>query len=852
MPRELLPVDDFLPQIVKGLSEAGALVLKAEPGAGKTTRVPPAILDAGLAELPDKKPGEIIVLQPRRLAARAAASRISEERAGELGQEIGYQVRFEKRVSRQTRILVCTEGVFLRRLQDDPFLENVAVVIFDEFHERSIDGDLALAMVQQVRRELRPDLRIVVMSATLDCRQVCQYLQNCPVIECPGRVYPVDLEYLRFSPLDNIESHAADGVRSMLRRTAGDILVFLPGAGEIRQTYSLLETTAEAEDLALMELYGDMPLEEQRRVLQACRQRKIILATNVAETSLTINGVTAVVDTGLARINRLDTRLGLNRLQVQRISRASADQRAGRAGRNAAGSCLRLWNERDQLSLSDFQAPEIARVELSQCLLQVMYWGEADVRSFPWLEAPPEAAVEQAWQLLHRLDALSNGKITELGRRMAVLPLQPRLARLLLEGEKLGCAKRAALCASLLSERDPFRRAQSYSLARHQTDSDVLDRLSALEDYARSGVRDSFAGEILSGPARQILQAGEQLLRLTDNDNKKQSGAGAGGNCPDTDEALMRALAVAFPERICKRREEKGRRALMVGGRGVRLADESGVGQAELFVAVELSDTGQAESLVRQASRLDESWLPESQLTTTVEVAYDSTRQKVLAIRRTRFCDLVLAECTTAVPAHIDAGAVLSEALRNHGDLSELVDEEAKQYLVRLQCLRQWLPQLDLPDFGDEPWKELLGQWCAGCTSVNELRSRSLIPFLQSRLSPRQIMEVERDAPERISVAAGRKVKLVYEPGKPPVLAARIQELFGLPETPRIAGSRIPVLVHLLAPNYRIQQITPDLASFWKNTYAQVRKELKGRYPKHAWPEDPLNPPPERSSRSRS
>ena len=853
--KETLPVDAVLETIVRGLRSAGALVLKAEPGAGKTTRVPPAILDAGLAELDDGqsgKTGQIVLLQPRRIAARAAASRMSEERGTELGQEIGYQVRFEKRSSRNTRILVCTEGVFLRRMQDDPFLENTAMVIFDEFHERSVDSDLALALVRQVREQLRPDLRILVMSATLNSEPIAQYLGGCPIVECPGRVHPVDIEYLQYAPSAKgpIDGYVSEGVKQILKRSTGDVLVFLPGVGEIRQTSELLESTAHNQDCILLQLYGDLPLEEQRQVLQPNERRKIILSTNVAETSLTIDGVTAVVDSGLARVNRLDLQLGLNRLQVERISRASAEQRAGRAGRNQAGSCLRLWTERDQFAMRDFELPEIARVELSQCLLQLLVWGEKDLRSFPWFEKPPEQAFDQALTLLEQLDAISENGLTELGKQMATLPLQPRLARLIVEGERLGCTKRAALCAALLSERDPFRRpapqfqAQQFQ-AQHHSDSDVLDRLIALEDFAETGNRSSYCGDIIPGAAKQVLRAAEQLMRSNHKsaslgNQKPQLAPGA------TDDAILRTLLAAFPDRVCKRREAGGRRAVMVGGRGVKLADESSVAEGELFVAVELMDSGKSESVVRKASSIERSWLPASHFTTRVDVIYDSEREKVMAFKRSKFCGLLLDENPTQIPADTDIGTVLANELANRSDLSTLVDEEAKQYLLRLQCLREWIPQLELPDFGSDPWKTLLPEWCAGCSSLAELRTRSLVPAMQSRLTYKQISDLEVEAPAQITLKNGRTHKLVYVPGQAPVLAARIQEFFGTRETPRIAGSRISVLLHLLAPNYRVQQITPDLASFWKNTYEDVRKELKGRYPKHAWPQDPLIPLPER------
>lgn len=863
MLRAALPIDDVLPQIVESLSSAGALVLKAPPGAGKTTRVPPALLKAGLGDLDNKLPGQIVVLQPRRVAARAAAMRIAEELGAEIGKLVGYQVRHEARFSEQTRILTCTEGVFLRKLQDDPLLENIAVVVFDEFHERSLDSDLALAMARQVRDDVRPDLRLLVMSATLDCAPIARYLRGCPAVESVGRTFPVDIEYLQFPANAPIDRLVVDGITDVMQQTHGHILAFLPGVGEIRQVHALLEGRSDLHDTLVMPLYGDLPLEEQQRVLQPSKQRKIVLATNVAETSLTIDGVTGVVDSGYARVNRLDAQLGLNRLELSRISQASANQRAGRAGRTAPGKCLRLWTEREHQMFSEFDQPEIARVELSGCALQLLAWGERDIRSFGWFEQPPGAALDRALELLDRLDALDNGLLTELGQRMAWFPLQPRLSRLLVEGERFGQEKRAALCASLLAERDPFRHQESRYKSEHHTDSDVIDRLSSLEEYARTGRRDSIVGNIIPGAAKQIIRAATQLFRLTGQPANSRKALNAESpeepgktavepaGSRDSDQAMMRALLAAFPDRVCRRREAKGRRALMVGGRGVRLADESAVMESELFVAVEVADSGQSESLVRQASSIHREWLPQTHLTTTIDVGYDETRAKVMALKRTRFCDLVIEESTAALPADIDASSILAESVLTHVDLSTLVDEAAQQYLARVQFLRESMPECNLPDFGTEPWRELLPEWCMGCSSVSDLRSKSPTSAIQARLTPQQLALIEREAPESIGVPSGRKIKLDYSPGHPPILAVRIQELFGMNETPRIAGARVPVLLHLLAPNYRVQQITPDLASFWKNTYSDVKKELRRRYPKHAWPDNPLTAQAERGPQRR-
>jgi ATP-dependent helicase HrpB len=778
---------------------------------------------------------------------------MSQERGTELGADIGYRVRHEGRSSRSTRILVCTTGVFLRRLQDDPSIDDVSVVVFDEFHERSVDSDLALALTRQVQQQIRPDLAIVVMSATLDSAPIAAYLGDCPTIECPGRTFPIAIEYLSHPANLSTDRLASDGVERMIARSSGDMLVFLPGVGEIHKTMANLEAAASKHNLSLMPLYGDMPLAAQQAVLQPCNLRKVVLATNVAETSLTIDGVTAVIDSGFARINRFDPGIGFNRLELARISKASASQRAGRAGRTAPGSCLRLWSEREQHMLQEFELPEIERLELSECVLQLLAWGEHDVYAFPWFEKPPAGAIEKALELLERLGATTAGSLTELGRAMSRLPLQPRLARLLLEGARLGQPKRAALCAAMLSERPPFKSAEQNAKAAHHSDSDVLEQVRALEAFAASNERYSIMGEIFTGAAKQIMRAADQLLRLLDDcDYTRETAAKTEAKTGATmkavvskmsaDESVLRAIMVAFPDRICKRRKPKEPRGVMVGGRGVKLADSSTVVDAAMFAAVDMIDLNKAELSVRRASAVELSWLPLSLMSTSVDVVYDASREKVVAFKRTRFCDLVLDETIASIPPEIDPGAVLAEGVLANFDVTTLVDEKAAEYLARVQCLREWVPELDLPDFGSDHWQLFLPTWCLGCASIAELRATSLVEAIKAILTSDQMMAVEREAPETIKLRGGRFVKLKYEPGKPPILAARIQELFGVAATPKIASSRVPVLMHVLAPNYRVQQITPDLSSFWKNTYPGVKKQLQGRYPKHAWPDDPMKP----------
>ena len=508
-----LPIDEVLPQIVAALRTSDAVVLRAPTGAGKTTRVPPAVLDNVV-----KGDGAVVVLQPRRITARACARRIAYELNVPLGGEVGYQVRFDRCMGRATRIQVVTEGIFLRMLQDDPFLESVATVVFDEFHERSLNSDLALAMTRRVQEMVRPELKIVVMSATLEAEPIARWLGGCPTVESRGRLHPVDISYLEDRRHRPIADRTADAVMQILDRTPGDVLVFLPGVGEIRQTARRLEGLAAARNLAVLQLYGDLPAEKQDEVLGQVGRRKIVLSTNVAETSLTIEGVTAVVDTGLARSLSFDPHVGMDRLLLTPISQASADQRAGRAGRTQPGVCLRLWAERTHRQRPAAEEPEIRRLDLAGPMLELRVWGERDPAVFPWFEAPPAAAREQADALLNLLGAIDGkGNVTEIGRAMARLPVSPRLARMLLEGRRLDEAAAVALAAALLSERDPFGRGDDAPpwrrVAAGGSDCDVSDRVAALEEFESSGRDDSALGRIHRGTAQYVLHVRDQLLR---------------------------------------------------------------------------------------------------------------------------------------------------------------------------------------------------------------------------------------------------------------------------------------------------------------------------------------------------
>ncbi len=844
-----------MPGLRAAARERRALVVRAAPGAGKTTRIPPALL----AEVG----GRVLVVEPRRVAARAAARRIAAEQGWELGREVGYQVRFERRAGADTRILVVTEGVALNFLQADPFLEGVEAIVLDEFHERNLASDLALALTAKVRREVRPELVIAVLSATLDPAPLVSFL-GASYFGSEGREHPVEVAYLPRQDCRSLSARVLGGVTQALERVRGDVLVFLPGVREIRDAAEALELIARSQGLDLVPLYGDLPSEDQDRALTRGPRRRVILATNVAETSVTVEGVEAVVDSGLARLSRFDPGCGLDRLEVVRIAQASATQRTGRAGRLGPGWCLRLWTAAEQSSMPASTPPEIRRVDLAGAALQLLAWGESDLEAFPWFEAPEPTSLGLALELLAQLGATRGRGVTELGRRMARLPLHPRIARLLLEGEARGCLERSALAAALVSERTPFTRERSSpevagTLRQAQgrpsggtsralaTHSDLLDRVEALERFQRTGrAAETPWGRLHPGGARRVLAVASQLIERVQPTGRRADRAG-------DEEPFLRSLLVAYPDRVVRRREAGSRRGVMVGGRGVVLGPESGLHEGELFVALDL-DAGRrgdrSEAQVRQASLIEESWL--EGVRTEIGVEFDPTRERVVGRERRLLEDLVLAEREVPATSEQAAEALVSAALARLDRTIPMAEEPLFTFLRRVRFLADWRPELDLPSFGAGDLASLLPGLAAGKRSLDELRRLPWVEILAGLLSPRQREALDREAPERLTVPSGSRLRVEYEEDKPPVLAARIQELFGLAETPRIAGGRVAVLLHLLAPNGRPQQVTQDLASFWRNTYPEVRRELAGRYPKHSWPLDPWTARAEkRPSRSR-
>ena len=829
-PRPSLPIDEVLPRILDALQAGPSLVLRAPPGAGKTTRVPPALEAAGL--------GPVLVVEPRRMAARAAARRVASERRWTVGDRVGYHVRFDRKAGPRTRIVFCTDGILLRRLQDDPFLDGVGCVVFDEFHERRLGADLALAMARRVQEEVRPELRIVVTSATLDSGPVARFLGDAPVVESEGRLHPVETRHLPALPRggrqEPIEEHVARAVREALEAGPGDVLCFLPGVGEIRRSARAIEPLARSRALTLHELYGDLTPERQDAALRAGATRRVVLATNVAESSVTVEGVRAVVDTGLARVLRHVTSAGLDRLGLERIDRASADQRRGRAGREAPGICWRLWSQADDRTLASSLEPEVRRLDLASSVLELACWGECAPGASPWLDPPPAESLERASALLRTLGALDDdGCPTERGRALRALPVHPRLGVLILEGAARGAPERATLAAALLSERDPFRRSRDRAGRPDASDSDLLERVRALETFEARGQRSFPLGELDAGLARGILRVADRLQRLVDHDGGDEDGR-----------ELARAVHAAFPDRLCRRRSADRERALMVGGRGVRLAPGSTVTEAELFCALDVDAAG-GEGLVRMASAVEREWVDGGRTRSRVEGVFDERTGRVVGRRRTFLGPLLLEETDHPLHDAEECERVLLEAAR--ADVVRalgLEREELVQLRARLACLAEWRPELELPRADEDAFRRLLELLVPGCRSFADLARAPVAESFLGTLTHAQRQAIERDAPERVRVPSGSHLRLVYEPGRPPVLAVRIQELYGLAETPTVAGGRVRVLLHLCAPNGRPQQVTDDLAGFWSGTYHTVRKELRARYPKHDWPEDPRSATP--------
>lgn len=812
-----LPVESVLPELAEALRSCTAAVLCAAPGAGKTTLVPPFLLKEF-----GEKSGKILMLEPRRLAVRASARRIAALTGTPLGGLVGYRTRFDSRVSPETRIEVLTEGILTRLIQSDPELTQVHTVIFDEFHERSVHADLALALCLDLKQALRGDLRILIMSATLDAERVSALLDGAPVIRSPGRVYPVRTVYLpRRDVRAPIEPDVARAVLfAQEQEKEGDLLVFLPGEREIRRTAGLLKDSLPPE-IRVTPLYGNLSREEQDAAIDPDPEhRKVILSTSIAETSLTIEGVRTVIDSGKMRVPKFSPRNGMGRLETVPVSLASADQRRGRAGRTAPGACYRLWSQEEERRFQPFNTPEILDTDLLPLLLELACWGvrpEA-VSTLRWLDPPPEAGIRQAARLLRELGALDRtGAITKAGAAMRNLPVHPRLARSVLRSAEEGFGYTACCLAALLEERDPLRNADS---------TDLRHRLSALNG--------EFSGD--AGTIRRIRDAVRQIAAAASVKEREIRMDKAGV-----------AVAFAYPDRIARARSPKSGEYALSNGTGAKLRETDPLCRHDFLALASVEGESDRQTIFSAAplSFADiETYLPE-QLSEDLVVRWNPERKAVEAEKRIRIGAMTAEShpVRNGLPPERIRAALL-EGIREEGIGALPFDRSILSLRERVEFLRRHQPG-EWPDFSDAGLLASLEEWLApfaeGITGIGQLKNVDLRTALESRLTPKQRMDLPRLAPERIEIPSGSRVRVDYsQPDGVPVIAAKLQELFGMLDTPRLLNGRVPVTIQMLSPAMRPVQTTSDLRHFWTSSYFLVRKDLRGRYPKHDWPENPL------------
>jgi ATP-dependent helicase HrpB len=862
--RSGLPIDEALPRLRAALMDGRNAVLVAPPGAGKSTVVPLALLGE-----PWARGQKIVLLEPRRLAARAVAARMASSLGERPGDTVGYRMRLDTRVSGKTRIEVVTEGVFTRMLQSDPALGGVAAVIFDEFHERSLNADVGLAFALDAQRHVAPALRVLAMSATLDGAAVARLLGGAPVIEHAARVHAVEMQYVgkglpalpgpRAPGEEPPDAVVARVVRRALAEASGDLLVFLAGAGEIRRVQTRLGEANLSADVDIRPLYGELPAAEQDAALDAARagRRKIVLATNIAETSLTIDGVRAVVDSGLERRSVFDPGTGMSRLETQRISRASADQRAGRAGRTAPGVCYRIWAESAQRALAAQAPPEMATADLAPLALELAAWG-TDAGALDWLDAPPAATLAAARDLLRRLEALDDaGRVTAHGRALHALGLHPRLAQMLLAARELGVPRLGSELAALLSERDVLRGGRAASGER---DSDIRSRL----DVLRRGARDA------------ALERVRRLERTFRNDLGVRGGA---SDSPDTNGARDAdvepgvLLAFAYPDRIAKRRAGDAGRYQLANGRGASFANPESIAREEFVVAVDVDDRDRDARILLAAPLAREDLLEHfaAQLVEREEVVWDARAEAVTARRTLRLGELVIEDKPLEnVPVEA-AAAALVEGLRALGPDALPWDDDSRDLVARSEFVRG-LKSAQHDDDGDrsadraraaaDAWPDFstdalmrdlawLEPFLAGATRRTHLARVPLAAALRARLMPQQQRALDELAPTHVTLPTGTRAKIDYRDDNAPAASMRMQEVFGLAATPKIGGGRVAVTFKLLSPAHRPLQVTRDLASFWRNAYVDVRKDMRGRYPRHYWPENPLEAEPTKRAKPR-
>jgi len=815
-----LPIESIIPQLQASLRADRNAVLIAPPGAGKTTRVPLALL--GEAWLAGRR---IIMLEPRRLAARNAATWMAGQLGEPVGQTVGYRMRMDSKVCKETRIEVVTEGILTRLMQQDPTLERYGVVIFDEYHERSLQADLGLALCLDAQT-LREGLRILVMSATLEGEPVSHLLADAHILRSEGRSYPVAIHYTPMDEYQGLARGVAAAVGHALKQDSGSLLVFLPGMAEIRRVHAILQEAIDDPSVIVQPLYGNLSQAAQEQAIAppSAGTRKVVLATAIAETSLTIEGVKVVIDAGLMRVPRFDPRSGMTRLHTQRVTRASAEQRCGRAGRMEPGVCYRLWDQATQAGLVPHTRAEILEADLAPLALELAQWGIREPEQLAWLDPPPKASYQQAQQLLQTLQALdTEGRITAHGRAMLELGLHPRLAHMCLKGMEMGLGQLACDCAALLNERDLFR------LSVDERHVDIRSRLEALHDK-----RMQARYKVERTTLQRVLQASKALQR------RLKTGPGSAGS-----EHTGRLLALAYPDRIAQKRPNTQGRYLLSNGRGASINEQDLLAGTAYLVAAEL-DGSQREARIFLAAPINEAELEtlfSEQITRLDKLAWDMDKGMVSASRQKRLGHLVLDQVPIVGLTEEQLRLALLEGIRQSGIDCLPWDRESRQWQQRVLFLGRCFPDQGWPDVSDTGLLASLEVWLLPylnkMNKLSQLKSLPLMSILNNTLDWGQQQALKSLAPSHIQVPSGSRIAIDYT-GEPPILAVRLQELFGLNETPSIANGKVALLLHLLSPARRPMQVTQDLKSFWENTYAEVKKDLKGQYPKHYWPDDPM------------
>jgi ATP-dependent helicase HrpB len=840
-----LPIYEIEHDIVARLQHDKRLILSAPTGSGKSTQVPQMLLKHGLLGS-----GQVVVLQPRRLAARLLAARVAHELGVKLGDEVGYQIRFENVTSAKTKIRFVTEGVLLRQMIDDPQLRGVSAILFDEFHERHLYGDITLAQALDQQEKFRPDLMLAVMSATLNADELEKYLLPCAKLSSEGRMFPVETEYLELPSYTDkrpVWEQAADAFSQYVHRGGeGDVLVFMPGGFEIAQTIEAIRHTSEAKGFILLPLHGELPPRDQDAAVARYDKRKVVVATNVAETSLTIDGVRLVIDSGLSRVARYDANRGINTLLIDKISQSSADQRAGRAGRTAPGVCMRLWSRDEHAHRAVQELPEIKRLDLSEVVLTLKASGVDDLRKFRWLEKPDEISLAHAEELLADLGALDKNKsITPIGRKMLAFPLHPRYARMLLAAQKYGCVHQACLVAALTQGRDLLLRncgkevdSAREDLLGEKASSDFWILMRAWSFAFNNQFRVDACRKlgIHAVTAKQVGPLFDQFLRIA-----KSEGLDTKPN-EVKDEYLQKCILIGFSDRVARRMDQGTLRCELVHGRRGVLARESVVQHSPLFVVAEIREIEgrdkEVNTILSLGTAIEVEWLRElfpDDIKSDVHVQFDAQQKRVLAAELLRFRDLALAAKRIDPPPADAAARLLADEILAGRLLLPNWDHHVDQWLARLNLLCKECADLQLPAITDDDKKSIIEQLCHGAASYKDIKEREVKPIVMSWLSPAQRELLDKHAPERLTLPNGRTPKVNYENGKPPFISLRIQELYDVNQTPRVAMARVPVTVHILTPGMKPIQVTQDLASFWREQYPKIKSELARKYPRHLW-----------------